>query len=88
MRYNNRMPIYEYVCESCLEAAHEIHKPVREMDTPEACPTCNGLMTRLISKTSFQLKGGGWFRDGYSSSSSASKPTQYSNNFTYKKKPS
>jgi hypothetical protein len=27
--------------------------------------TCGGETHKLISKGSFQLKGGGWFRDGY-----------------------
>jgi len=27
--------------------------------------TCGGKTTKLISRTSFQLKGGGWEADGY-----------------------
>lgn len=28
-------------------------------------PICDGVLERMISKSSFQLKGGGWFKDGY-----------------------
>jgi len=54
------MPIYEYQCASCgyqLEAMQKI------ADAPlSECPSChtNGL-TKLVSATSFQLKGTGWY---------------------------
>lgn len=35
-------------------------EPLVEVDN-----TCGGECKRLISKTSFILKGGGWFKDGY-----------------------
>jgi predicted nucleic acid-binding Zn ribbon protein len=31
---------------------------------------CGGKVKKLISSTSFQLKGGGWFKDGYHGGSS------------------
>jgi len=34
------------------------------------CPDCAGPVNKLVSKSSFQLKGGGWYADGYSSKSS------------------
>lgn len=54
------MPIYEYQCKSCghqLEAFQKI--------TDEAlknCPECQQpTLNKLISSTSFQLKGTGWY---------------------------
>ena len=61
------MPIYEYECCKCgkiVEAWQSLSdKPVAD------CPDCSGDMKKLISKSSFQLKGGGWYSDGYSSTS-------------------
>ena len=54
------MPIYEYVCKSC---GNEVEKLQKISDQPlKICPTCGKLeLERLISKTSFQLKGTGWY---------------------------
>ena len=59
------MPIYEYECKSCgvYEINHKISEPART-----TCETCGGEIRRLISTTSFALKGGGWYADLYSSS--------------------
>ncbi len=62
------MPIYEYQCESCkdvIEAWQSLSdKPMT------TCPHCSGTLKKLISVSSFQLKGGGWYADGYSSGTS------------------
>lgn len=59
------MPIYEYRCQKCQYQFEEIQKM---SDPPVAvCPKCNGQVERLISQTSFALKGQGWYKDGYSS---------------------
>lgn len=58
------MPIYEYQCESCQDV---IEKWQSLSDKPlTSCPSCSGAMKKLISRSSFQLKGGGWYADGYS----------------------
>jgi putative FmdB family regulatory protein len=64
------MPTYEYRCQSC---AHELEAFQSIKDAPlTECPACRQpRLERLISATSFQLKGGGWYKDLYSSS----KPT-------------
>src|SRR5262245_57140278 len=37
-------------------------------DPPKkTCEACRGALERLISRTSFHLKGGGWYKDLYSS---------------------
>jgi putative FmdB family regulatory protein len=59
------MPIYEYQCESCHRLTETLLK-VGEKG-PRKCPHCGGKLTRVISRTSFQLKGGGWYKDLYAS---------------------
>lgn len=63
------MPIYEYKCESC---GHQVEKLQKMGDPPPVCGPCDELlpddtpyMTKQVSRTSFQLQGGGWARDGY-----------------------
>lgn len=56
------MPIYEYQCVKCgiFEATQRI------TDNPlTRCPTCKSRVKRLISNTSFQLKGTGWYITDY-----------------------
>jgi len=56
------MPIYEYQCQKCgtFEATQRItDKPLAK------CPTCKGKVKKLISNTSFQLKGTGWYVTDY-----------------------
>jgi len=56
------MPVYEYLCEKCGEFEHT----QRITDPPLArCPSCRRKVRRLISSTSFQLKGGGWYVTDY-----------------------
>ncbi|MFL5318015.1 MAG: FmdB family zinc ribbon protein [Myxococcaceae bacterium] len=61
------MPIYEYVCEKCGKLNEVIQKVTDP--APEKCDGCGtaGKLTRIVSRTSFQLKGGGWYSDLYSS---------------------
>ncbi len=57
------MPIYEYECPSCN---HRFEKLVKLSAPEPACPECNGTHVRkLVSASSFVLKGGGWYRDHY-----------------------
>jgi len=58
------MPIYEYVCQACGEEVEAIQKI---SDTPlKKCQACDGKLEKKLSRTSFQLKGGGWYAEGYS----------------------
>jgi putative FmdB family regulatory protein len=60
------MPIYEYECLQCRKN-HEIMQ--KFSDAPlSTCPDCGGLMRKLISNTSFVLKGSGWYVTDYASS--------------------
>jgi putative FmdB family regulatory protein len=59
------MPIYEYQCENCsrrFEVMQRMTEPL--LDT---CEKCGGQVRRLISQTSFVLKGGGWYVTDYPS---------------------
>lgn len=61
------MPIYEYSCDQC-HSVQEILQKVNE-DAPKECPKCHGLnsLKKVVSNSSFHLKGGGWYKDLYSS---------------------
>lgn len=61
------MPIYEYNCQECKQLFEEWQKDYEERDIP--CPICGGNASRIISSTSFVLKGGGWYASGYSGDS-------------------
>lgn len=62
------MPIYEYRCEKC----GDFEEMQRITDPPLAkCPRCRGKVRRLISNTSFQLKGSGWYVTDYGRSGAA-----------------
>jgi putative FmdB family regulatory protein len=59
------MPIYEY---ECIEKKHRFEELQKISDRPlTTCKVCGGKVKKLISATAFQLKGGGWYKDGYSS---------------------
>ncbi|MBA2661762.1 MAG: zinc ribbon domain-containing protein [Bradymonadaceae bacterium] len=58
------MPIYEYRCDGCEHVFEELQR-LSDPD-PEACPKCaSATVRRLMSSTSFQLKGGGWYVTDY-----------------------
>jgi putative FmdB family regulatory protein len=63
------MPIYEFVCEACGRIEERLQK--LSDPPPDACSECGGKMAKIMSRNSFQLKGGGWYRDLYGSSSSS-----------------
>ncbi len=56
------MPIYEYECQAC---GHRFEEWQKMSDDPiKVCPKCKKRkVEKLISQTSFQLKGGGWYSD-------------------------
>ena len=59
------MPNYDYQCKSC-ELAFEVFQKITDKHKRK-CPECGKFaLERLIGATSFSLKGGGWYSDGYS----------------------
>ena len=61
------MPIYEYRCPKCGE--FEFTQRITEPPLKK-CPTCRSKVAKLISNTSFQLKGSGWYITDYARKSS------------------
>ncbi len=58
------MPIYEYACESCGNRFDRLQR-LNDPD-PDACPACGRPdVRRLISLSSFHLKGSGWYVTDY-----------------------
>ena len=72
------MPIYEYGCTKCGVVEEVIQKvsdkPLRK------CMHCSGKVQKLISQSTFHLKGSGWYVTDYAKQS-GSKPE------THAKKP-
>ncbi len=59
------MPIYEYRCTECFAITEKIQKFSDEPLTE--CEKCLNKFSleKVISNTSFVLKGDGWYKDGY-----------------------
>jgi putative FmdB family regulatory protein len=57
------MPVYEYKCAGCGKKFELIQKFSDEPLT--TCPSCGGPVSKLISNTSFVLKGSGWYLTDY-----------------------
>ena len=56
------MPIYEYKCGKC--GVVEVMQSIK--DAPlKKCPNCKSKVERMISSTSFVLKGTGWYATDY-----------------------
>lgn len=57
------MPIYEYQCGNCGKKTEAMQKM---SDPPlKKCPQCGGELAKIISTTSFVLKGTGWYATDY-----------------------
>jgi putative FmdB family regulatory protein len=63
------MPIYEYSCRDCGITIEKIQKVgARSL---RKCGECGGKLEKLVSRSAFHLKGGGWFDSGYTNSGKA-----------------
>ena len=64
------MPIYEYECEKCGEIVEKFQtfseKPLKK------CENCNGKLHKIISQSTFHLKGTGWYVTDYKGKSQPS----------------
>ena len=61
------MPIYEYECLNCKIQFEKLQK-ISDLPITN-CPECsNGKVKKLISATSFRLKGQGWYETDFKSS--------------------
>ena len=64
--YDPRVPIYEYLCEGCGRITEVMQKMTDP--PPRECSECGSRdIAKLVSRSAFQLKGGGWYADLYSS---------------------
>ena len=61
------MPIYEYRCVECQQLFEEWCKQVEDKSATHKCPICKGEARRIMSSTTFALKGSGWYVTDYSS---------------------
>jgi putative FmdB family regulatory protein len=63
------MPLYEYQCNECGRRTEKIQK----FSDPEltVCPYCSGNLERTLTAPAIQFKGGGWYKDLYSSAKPA-----------------
>ncbi|CAB1081766.1 hypothetical protein D1AOALGA4SA_9411 [Olavius algarvensis Delta 1 endosymbiont] len=70
-----RMPIYEYECTKCGNIEEALQK---FSDKPlTRCAHCQGKLTKLVSQSSFHLKGSGWYATDYANKSKSSdKPSK------------
>ena len=67
------MPIYEYACEKCDKQMEVIQKITEAPLT--VCPDCKGRLKKMISNTSFVLKGTGWYVTDYASNKNSAAKT-------------
>jgi len=59
------MPLYTYQCYECMNV-QEVMRSVKDRDKSVACDRCLVSSERIIDLAAFQLRGGGWYKDGYS----------------------
>ncbi len=64
------MPIYEYECTKCGKH-HEVMQKITDKPLT-ACAECGGKMKKMISSTSFVLKGTGWYATDYAAGKTTS----------------
>ena len=57
------MPIYEYKCQKCGEE-FEVFQGIAD-PAVKACKFCKGSVRKLMSLSSFHLKGSGWYATDY-----------------------
>ena len=75
LKFISLMPLYEYKCKKC---GHRFEKIVKFSDKPlKKCPECGGAVEQLISASTVQFKGAGWYVNDYAKKgASSSKPSE------------
>ncbi|MBW2601984.1 MAG: zinc ribbon domain-containing protein [Deltaproteobacteria bacterium] len=69
------MPVYEYSCKKCGRFV-EVYQRIAEPPLKK-CKHCSGKLQKLISQSSFHLKGTGWYATDYANGSgNFASPTQ------------
>jgi putative FmdB family regulatory protein len=67
------MPIYEYKCRKCGKV-YEMFQGITE-PAATSCKFCKGSVNKLISRSSFHLKGSGWYVTDYGGKKPEAKET-------------
>ena len=57
------MPIYEYKCQKCGKE-FEVFQGITD-PAVKSCKSCKGSVQKLMSLSSFHLKGSGWYATDY-----------------------
>ena len=57
------MPIYEYKCQKCGEE-FEVFQGIAD-PAMKSCKFCKGSVQKMMSLSSFHLKGNGWYATDY-----------------------
>ena len=65
------MPLYEYQCDKCKKKFEVLQKISSE--PLSECIYCRGSVKKLISLSSFQFKGSGWYITDYKDNKKANK---------------
>jgi putative FmdB family regulatory protein len=80
------MPLYEYECNECGRRTEKIQK----FSDPEltVCPHCGGRIERTLTAPAAHFKGGGWYKDLYSSAKPVSKGSSEAKSGSDASKPS
>jgi putative FmdB family regulatory protein len=80
------MPMYRYVCEKCGSQMEVMQKV---SDAPlKRCKKCRGKLEKAVSRTSFTLKGSGWYATDYSGKAAPAKKTEGSGDSKAESSPS
>lgn len=80
------MPIYEYECAKCAKIEEVFQK---FSDRPlSKCRHCGGKLQKLISHSTFHLKGTGWYVTDYANKSNSSSAAAKKSNAPEKSPPS
>jgi putative FmdB family regulatory protein len=67
------MPIYEYECLQCGQIEEALQKfSDRSLSK---CRHCSGKLQKLVSRSSFHLKGTGWYATDYANKSGKPSPS-------------
>ncbi|MEA1971052.1 MAG: zinc ribbon domain-containing protein [Thermodesulfobacteriota bacterium] len=74
------MPIYEYKCRKCNKK-FEVFQGITDGEV-KACKFCGGPVDKLISLSSFHLKGSGWYVTDYGGKKPSASETPKSNSLS------
>ncbi len=78
------MPIYEYECTQCGQIEEAIQnfsdKPLTK------CTQCSGKLQKLISQSTFHLKGSGWYVTDYANKAGSASASSKAKGTSTKKK--